>query len=97
MPCRQLLNTYITEYVKAASLEIDPKGYLFQSIRGRIDKLTGSPLAQPDVYRMIRRRAIAAAIRTKIGSHTFRVTGITQRDVVTSASLMSSSWCPFTL
>jgi integrase len=31
---------------------------------------------QQDVYRMIQRRA-AAGIKTKIGNHTFRATGIT--------------------
>jgi integrase len=31
-----------------------------------------------DVYRMIRRRAEAAGIRTRIGCHTFRATGITE-------------------
>jgi integrase len=35
-------------------------------------------LAQADVYRMIRRRAMKAGIRTLIGNHTFRATGITQ-------------------
>ena len=30
-----------------------------------------------DVYRMVRRRAKAAGIATRIGNHTFRATGIT--------------------
>jgi integrase len=34
-------------------------------------------MSQSDVYRMIRRRAEAAGIETKIGCHTFRATGIT--------------------
>ena len=40
--------------------------------------MTTSPLAQADVYRMIRRRAFAAGIKTRIGNHTFRATRITQ-------------------
>jgi integrase len=32
---------------------------------------------QQDAYRMIQRRAKAAKIKTKIGNHTFRATGIT--------------------
>jgi integrase len=32
---------------------------------------------QQDVYRMIQRRAKAAGIKTRIGNHTFRATGIT--------------------
>ena len=34
-------------------------------------------MTQPDVYRMIRHRAVLACIQTKIGYHTFRATGIT--------------------
>jgi integrase/recombinase XerD len=34
-------------------------------------------LSQADAYRMIRRRARTAGIKTKIGNHTFRATGIT--------------------
>lgn len=35
-------------------------------------------MRQPDVYRMIGRRAAGAGIKTKIGCHTFRATGITE-------------------
>jgi integrase len=35
-------------------------------------------MSQADVYRMVRRRAAAAGIETKIGCHTFRATGITE-------------------
>jgi integrase/recombinase XerD len=78
MPCHHLLDTYLNEYVGALNLVADPKEYLFRSTRGRTGEFTGNPLAQPDVYRMIRRRAMAAGIRTKIGNHTFRATGITE-------------------
>ena len=36
-----------------------------------------NPMRQADVYRMIRRRTTEAGIKTKIGCHTFRATGIT--------------------
>ena len=35
-------------------------------------------MSQPDVYRMVRRRAAAAGIETRIGCHTFRATRITE-------------------
>jgi integrase/recombinase XerD len=35
-------------------------------------------MSQPDVYRMIRRRALACGIATRIGCHSFRATGITE-------------------
>jgi integrase len=43
----------------------------------RTGALTMLPMSQSDAYRMIQRRAEAAGIRTKIGNHTFRATGIT--------------------
>ena len=40
--------------------------------------LTGRhPMAQAEIYRMIRRRATAVGIATKISCHSFRATGIT--------------------
>ncbi len=45
--------------------------------RGRSGKLTGNPLLQPAAWRMIRRRALAAGIKTEIGCHTFRAIGPT--------------------
>jgi site-specific recombinase XerD len=78
MPCHHLLDSYMNEYLEAGDLATDAKGYLFRSTYRRTGELTENPLAQPDVYRMIRRRAIAAGIRTKIGNHTFRATGITE-------------------
>jgi integrase len=35
-------------------------------------------MAQADAYRMIRRRAFACGLKTKIGNHSFRATGITE-------------------
>jgi hypothetical protein len=35
-------------------------------------------IREMDVYRMMRRRAAYAGIKTKIGCHTFRATGITE-------------------
>jgi integrase/recombinase XerD len=78
MPCNHNLEAYLDAYISAAGLPGDYKGYLFRITRGRTRQLTTNPLAQADVYRMIRRRAFAAGIKTRIGNHTFRATGITQ-------------------
>jgi site-specific recombinase XerD len=51
--------------------------YTLRSARIRSGDRTVSPLSQADVYRMIRRCALAAGIRTQIGNHTLRATGIT--------------------
>jgi site-specific recombinase XerD len=78
MPCNHILEAYLDAYVAAAGIAEDRKGYLFRSARGRTRQLNTNPLAQPDVYRMIRRRAFAAGIKTRVNNHTFRATGITQ-------------------
>ncbi|CPF80233.1 phage integrase family protein [Burkholderia pseudomallei] len=55
------------------------RGPLFRTIaRGtRTGQLSDTPLPQANAYAMVRRRALAAGIGTKIGNHTFRATGIT--------------------
>jgi len=77
VPAHHNLDAYIEAYIKDATLESDPKGLLFRTVAGKTGRLTALPLSQADTYRMIRRRAKAAGIRTKIGNHTFRATGIT--------------------
>jgi site-specific recombinase XerD len=77
MPAHHNLDRYLEEYIAAAGIAQDRKGPLFRTTKGRTGELTGNPMTQPDVWRMIRRRAEAAGIRTEIGCHTFRATGIT--------------------
>jgi site-specific recombinase XerD len=77
MPCHHNLETYLHAYVDGCGLESDPKGPLFRTIGRGTDALTTTSLPQANAYAMIRRRAAAAAITTKIGNHTFRATGIT--------------------
>ncbi len=78
MPCHHKLETFLEEYIAAAGIVKDPKGWLFRTTEGQSGYLTNRPMRQADVYRMIRRRAEDAGIRTKIGCHTFRATGITE-------------------
>jgi site-specific recombinase XerD len=78
MPAHHNLEAYLDAYITAAGLAADPKGPLFRSTVGRSGELTDRSLSQPDVYRMIARRATDADIRTRIGCHTFRATGITE-------------------
>lgn len=77
MPTHHNLDRYLEEYIAAAGIAQDKKGPLFRTIRGRSAELTANAMTQPDVWRMIRRRAAEAGIRTEIGCHTFRATGIT--------------------
>lgn len=77
MPCHHNLDEYMHAYTDAAGL-VDRKGYLFRTSTGRSGTLTETPMTQADVFRMIRRRALAAGLDTLIGCHTFRATGITE-------------------
>lgn len=77
MPAHHNLDSYLEEYLAAAGIAADRKGPLFRTVRGKTGQLTRNPMRQQDVHRMIRQRATAAGIRTRIGCHTFRATGIT--------------------
>ncbi len=78
MPCHHKLEEYLHAYIEAAGIAADTKGFLFRTACRRTGKLTENPMTQADVYRMINRRASDANIRTKIGCHSFRATGITE-------------------
>ena len=77
MPCHHNLDAYLHAYIDDCGLAFDPKGPLFRTIGRGTGQLTETPLPQANAYLMIRRRAAAAGIETKIGNHTFRATGIT--------------------
>jgi site-specific recombinase XerC len=74
-PCHHKLEAYLDEYIKAAGIAGDKDGPLFRTT----GRATGTPhrMAQQDAYRMIERRARQAGIKTKIGNHSLRATGIT--------------------
>lgn len=77
MPCHHNLETYLLAYVEGGGISNDPKGPLFRTIGRATGQLTRTPLPQANAYAMIRRRAAGAGIKTKVGNHTFRATGIT--------------------
>ena len=77
MPCHHNLEDYLVAYLEGAGLRGDPKGPLFRTIGRGTGKLTRTVLPQANAYAMIRRRAAAAGIDTKLGNDSFRATGIT--------------------
>ena len=77
MPCHHTLEEYLHAYLDGAGIADDPKGPLFRTIGRGTQRLTRTPLPQANAYAMVRRRAMAAGIGTKIGNHSFRATGIT--------------------
>ncbi len=76
MPCHHTLDAYLESFLEHHSA--DRKTWLFPSLAGRTGEFTDQPMKPVDVWRMIRRRALAADIPTAIGCHTFRATGITE-------------------
>lgn len=77
MPCHHTLETYLHEYLVGAQLEGDAKGPLFRTIQRGTGQLSQNSLPQANAHAMVRRRALAAGLKTLIGNHSFRATGIT--------------------
>ncbi len=78
MPCHHALAQELHAYIAVAGVAEDRKGCLFRTARGHFaTALSQQPMSQPDAWRMIRRRALAAGIMAPIGNHSFRATGIT--------------------
>ena len=77
MPCHHNLDAYLHAYIDGCGLTKDPKGPLFRTLGRGTRQLSTASLPQANAYQMIKRRALAAEIGTKVGCHTFRATGIT--------------------
>ncbi|ANB78121.1 integrase (plasmid) [Paraburkholderia phytofirmans OLGA172] len=77
MPCHHTLEAYLHAYLDGTGIADDTKGPLFRTVRRGTGQLSTTPLPQANAYAMVRRRALAAGVGTKIGNHTFRATGIT--------------------
>jgi hypothetical protein len=62
MPCHHSLAGMLRFYTEAAGIAEDRTGFLFRTSRGhKATALSQQPMTQPDAWRMIRRRAVAAA------------------------------------
>jgi site-specific recombinase XerD len=77
MPCHHTLEAYLHVYLEGTDIAADLEGPLSRTVRRGTSHLSDTPLPQANAYAMVRRRAIAAGIGTKIGNHTLRATGIT--------------------
>lgn len=78
VPVHHSLEQYLDAYLDGARIRHDEEGPLFRTLSRELRRpLSRTRLQQAEAWVMIRRRAKAAGIRTKIGSHTFRATGIT--------------------
>jgi integrase len=77
MPCHHNLETYLHAYLDGSGIAAEPKGPLFRTIGRTTGQLTTTPLPQQNAHAMMRRRAARAGIKTQVGNHTCRATGIT--------------------
>jgi site-specific recombinase XerD len=77
MPVHHSLEAYLDEYVRPAGIAEDKKGPLFRAALTKNGGLSARPMIRRRALEMIARRAKAAGVKTQIGCHTFRATGIT--------------------
>src|SRR5215204_7420175 len=77
LPCHHSLEAYLHAYLDGTGLASDPQGPLFRTLGRGTGLLTRTPLPQANAHAMIQRRARAAGIRTRIGNHMVRASGIT--------------------
>ncbi len=76
MPCNHNAEAFLHAYIDGTGIAADAKGALFRTV-GRDGKLTGNALHRVNAFDLVRRRAAAAGITTRISNHSFRATGIT--------------------
>jgi integrase/recombinase XerD len=77
MPVHHSLEEHLDQYVRAAGIGEDKKGWLFRAALAKNGGISERPMVRRKAFEMIQRRTRAAGIATQIGCHTFRATGIT--------------------
>jgi len=76
VPAHHNAEAYLDPYLRAAGIGDGAKSPLFRTI-DRQGRLTDRGMNRNDALRMIKRRAKAAELSSRVGCHTFRATGIT--------------------
>ena len=77
MPCHHNLETYLHEYMEGTGIAGEARAPLFRTIRRGTNELSAHALPQANAWAMVNRRAKNAGIKTKLGNHSWRATGIT--------------------
>ena len=92
IPCHHVLAEALHAYIDAAGIAEDRKGWLFRTSRAPSgSNLSDQPMTQSDVWRMIRRRALAGGIRVPIGDYSFYTTVLVV-DKAGPLSIPKSNW-----
>lgn len=78
IPVRSDLQAYLLDYLDCIDWQSQPpESPLFRSAAGRTGLLTGKPIRNVDVCRLVKRRLRAAGLPTHLSPHSFRVATIT--------------------
>ncbi len=78
MPAHHTLEQYLDEYIEAAGIKNDPKGFLFRTFKGKTGVMTENAMLQTYAWQMVQRRVAASGLPLPdICNHSFRGTGIT--------------------
>lgn len=71
MPCHHTLEEYLHAYIDGANIGGEMKAPLFRTIQRGTGTLSATALPQANAYAMVRRRAIAAGITTRLATTRF--------------------------
>lgn len=78
MPAHHTLEQYLDEYIEAAGIRDEPKGFLFRTFKGKTGAMTENRMLQTYAWQMVQRRVAASGLPLPtICNHSFRGTGIT--------------------
>jgi site-specific recombinase XerD len=76
LPAHHCLEEYVDTSIAAAGIEKDRKAPVFRTAYRKTETLTDRPRRQDEIFRMMRRRAADAGVKTAIGCHSFRALSI---------------------
>ena len=74
MPCNHNAEAFLHAYIDGTGIAADANGPLFRTV-GRDGKLTGNALHRVNAFELVRKRAVAAGIRTRISNHSIAFRG----------------------
>lgn len=77
MPAHHKLEEFFDAYIDEAGIIGQKNRPLFRTTRGQSRQLTNRRMTPGEAWQMIQRRVADAGIKTRIGCHSFRATGIT--------------------
>jgi integrase/recombinase XerD len=77
LPCHHLTEEYLDAYLDAAGIRDQTKAPLFRTTNPVQSQLSDRRLDRHNAYLMVRKYAIKAGLKEKVGCHSWRATGIT--------------------